>query len=54
MFNFIDNIADKFSSFILAGTRIVAILLDNDKAGNSTAEQIKQGLDEMKRKVKKR
>lgn len=35
-----DNIADKFSSFILAGTRIVAILLDNDKAGNDAAEKL--------------
>lgn len=35
-----DNIADKFSSFILAGTTIVAILLDNDKAGNDAAEKL--------------
>lgn len=35
-----DNIAYKFSSFILAGTRIVAILLDNDKAGNDAAEKL--------------
>ncbi len=35
-----DNISDKFSSFILAGTRFVAILLDNDKAGNDAAEKL--------------
>lgn len=35
-----DNIADKFSSYILAGTKVVAILLDNDKAGNMAAEKL--------------
>lgn len=35
-----DNILDKFSNFILAGTKIVLILLDNDKAGNDAAEKL--------------
>lgn len=35
-----DNIADKFSSFIIAGVTVVAILLDNDKSGNAAAEKL--------------
>lgn len=35
-----DNVSDKFSNFILAGTKVIAILLDNDKSGNAAAEKL--------------
>lgn len=35
-----DNIADKFSSFILAGVKVVVIMLDNDKSGNAAAQKV--------------
>lgn len=35
-----DNVLDKFSYFIIAGIKVVAILLDNDKAGNIAAEKL--------------
>lgn len=35
-----DNISDKLSSFIVAGTKVVVILLDNDKSGQVAAEKL--------------
>ncbi|WDR22368.1 DNA primase/helicase [Salmonella phage vB_SenS_UTK0010] len=35
-----DNIADKFSPYIIAGVRVVVILLDNDASGNKAAQAL--------------
>lgn len=44
---FINNIENKLQYYLVNGLESVIVLLDNDKAGNSTAEQIKQGLDKL-------
>lgn len=44
---FISNIESKLHYYLVNGLEAVIILLDNDKAGNSTAEQIKQGLERL-------
>lgn len=46
-----DNISDKLSSFILAGTKIIVILLDKDKAGNIAAEKISRYIREKTRLI---
>lgn len=48
---FINNIESKLQYYLVNGLQSAIILLDNDKAGNSTAEQIKQGLDGLGIKV---
>ena len=48
---FINNIESKLQYYLVNGLQSVIILLDNDKAGNSTAEQIKQGLERLGVKV---
>ncbi len=35
-----DNIADKFSPYIIAGVKVVVILLDNDASGNKAAQAL--------------
>ncbi len=44
---FINNIEKKLQYYLVNGLESVIILLDNDNAGNSTAEQIKQGLERL-------
>lgn len=44
---FISNIESKLEYYLVNGLDSVIILLDNDKAGNSTAEQIQQGLSKL-------
>lgn len=41
---FIKNIEEKLRYYLVNGLDSVVVLLDNDQAGNSTAEQIQQGL----------
>lgn len=44
---FINNIENKLHYYLVNGLESVVVLLDNDKAGNTTAEQIVQGLERL-------